>query len=57
MAKNAKKLSKSLQARGVRKRIADTIAGAVSGASKPKVARRAVSDLGRLLSSALSSSG
>ncbi len=45
MAKSAKKLSKSLQARGVRKRIADNIAGAVSGARKPKVARKAVSEL------------
>jgi hypothetical protein len=45
MSKADKKLSKSLQARGVRKKLANQIARATSGAANPKVARRAMSDL------------
>jgi hypothetical protein len=45
VAKSGKQLSKSLRQRGVRKKFADQIARAVSGAAKPKTARKAVSEL------------
>ena len=45
MAKQDKDLFKSLRARGVRKKVADGVSKAVNGGAKPKVARRAVSDL------------
>ena len=45
MSKRDKKLSKSLRARGVRKKLANEVARATSGAASPKVARRAMSDL------------
>ncbi|HEV7459999.1 MAG TPA: hypothetical protein VGN78_05650 [Solirubrobacteraceae bacterium] len=45
MAKRDKDLFDSLRARGVRKKVADGVAKSVNGAAKPKVARRAMSDL------------
>lgn len=45
MAKRGKQLSKSLQARGVRKKFANQIASAVDGATDPKTARKAVTQL------------
>lgn len=45
MSKREKKLSKSLRARGVRKKLAGQVARATSGAANPKVARRAITDL------------
>jgi hypothetical protein len=45
MSKGNKKLSKSLRARGVRKKLADEVARATNGAASPKIARRAMSDL------------
>jgi hypothetical protein len=45
MAKRDKELFRSMRARGVRKKVADRVAKAATGAAKPKVARRAMSDL------------
>jgi hypothetical protein len=45
MAKRDKELFQSMRARGVRKKVADRVAKAANGAAKPKVARRAMSDL------------
>jgi hypothetical protein len=45
MAKRDKDLFDSLRARGVRKKVADQVAKAANGAAKPKVARRAMTDL------------
>jgi hypothetical protein len=45
VANRDKDLFKSLRARGVRKKVADRVARAANGAAKPKVARRAMSDL------------
>jgi hypothetical protein len=45
MAKTETALFESLRARGVRKKVAKQMAGATSGARKPKVARRAMADL------------
>jgi hypothetical protein len=45
MAKRDKDLFESLRARGVREKVAKEVARATSGGVKPKVARRAMSDL------------
>lgn len=45
MSKSEKDLSKSLRARGVRKRLARKVARATNGAASPKIARRAMADL------------
>ncbi len=45
MSKRERDLSKSLRARGVRKRLARKVARATNGAASPKIARRAMSDL------------
>jgi hypothetical protein len=45
MSKREKDLSKSLRARGVRKRIARKVARATNGSADPKIARHVMSDL------------
>jgi type IV secretory pathway VirB6-like protein len=45
MSKREKSLSKSLRARGVRKKLAGQVARGTSGSGSPKVARRAMADL------------
>lgn len=45
MAKREKALSESFRARGVRKKVADELARAANGSSRPRLARRAASDL------------
>jgi hypothetical protein len=45
MSKSDKKLSRSLRARGVRKKLANKVARAASGSTNSKVARRAMADL------------
>ena len=45
MAKTETDLFKSLRARGVRKKVAKQLTRATSGARKPKVAKRAMTDL------------
>ena len=45
MAKREKELIESMRARGVRKKTAKRVADAMNGSDKPRVARRAMSDL------------
>lgn len=45
MAKENKKLAKNLRSRGIRRRVADDIARALGGGSKPKSSRKSIADL------------
>jgi hypothetical protein len=45
MNKREKDLSKSLRARGVRKKLAGKVARATNGSASPKIARHVMSDL------------
>lgn len=45
MARENKQLAKSLRSRGIRKKIANDIARALGGDSKPKGNRKSISDL------------